>query len=301
MFRVKIFNREAFAMSNEDFIANVEKLVKVMNYADGTVRDYLYKCRMFLDWCSSSNLDPAGLSLETIYDYIIYLKEKKNYAPKTINSNIAFIRFFYVYIIQRQMDRNMLPYCRVDLSEPELLSKEEIAVFINSLTNLKHKAMFVLLYSCGLRCSELVNLKLKDISGTNHRIYIEHAKNRSARYVEVSEPVLNILRTYWVKCDKPRDWLFPGQKPGTHISTATVNQIIKDTKSRLGWEDRRITSHTFRHCLGTHMYEAGCDLPYIQKCLGHKSILSTMVYITVRADGKYPNPFVSIAGDIKIG
>ena len=278
------------------YLEKVERMIRLRNLTDGTIRDYLYMCNRFLDWCDAIKVIPDNITVEQVQQYILSLKEVVCYAPKTINSNISFVRFFFNYVLYRPLDRYMLPYQRVDLKEPEILSKEEVVQFINALPNLKAKAMVTLLYSCGLRSAEVVSLKYSDISRERKTIYIERTKNRSARYVPLSNAALEVLTAYWRQCGKPREWLFPGAKPDSHIRKDTLFAYIKDTKVRLGWTDRRITSHTFRHCLGTHMYEDGCDLPYIQKFLGHKSITSTMVYITVTDNRTYENPLDKTGG-----
>lgn len=280
----------------QEYLEQVEKMIRLRNLTEGTVKDYLFMCRRFLNWCEDFKINPEEITIEQVQSYVLTLKSVVGYAPKTINSNISFIRFFFNYILHRSLDRYMLPYQRVDLKVPEVLSKAEVIRFINAAPNIKAKAMCTLLYSCGLRSAEVVSLRYSDISRERKTIYIEHTKNRSARYVPLSDTALDVLTTYWLKCGKPIDWLFPGTKIGEHIRKDTLFSYIKQTRDKLGWNDRRITSHTFRHCLGTHMYEDGCDLPYIQKYLGHKSITSTMVYITVTGEKKYPHPLDALGG-----
>lgn len=288
-------------MPENEYLKKVEKMVRLRGLTEGSVKDYLNMCRRFLKWCADMEVEPSEIAYEQVQDYVLHLLDVVKYAPKTVNSNISFLRFFFIYVLHRPIDRYMLPYCRIDLKEPEILSPKEIAAFISALPNMKAKVMVTLLYSCGLRSSEVVSLRYKDISRERKTIYIEHAKNRSARYVPLSDVTLEILTQYWQKCGKPTEWLFPGAAPGSHIRKDTLFEYIKTAKVNLGWNDRRITSHTFRHCIGTHMYEAGYDLPYIQKFLGHKRITSTMVYITLTGEKDYPNPFDSLAGGISLG
>lgn len=282
----------------EKYTTQVERILRLRNLTEGTVNDYILKCRRYFEWCDGIGVDPADINIEQVQNYILSLKDIFGYSPKTINSNISFVRLFFNYVLYRPLDRYMLPYQRVDLKEPEILSKEEVVQFINALPNLKAKAMVILLYACGLRSSEVVSLKYSDISRERKTVYIEHTKNRSARYVPLSDTALAVLTAYWKNNGKPKGWLFPGVKPNSHIRKDTLFAYIKDTKIKLGWTERHITSHTFRHCIGTHMYEDGCDLPYIQKFLGHKSITSTMVYITVNGNRIYQNPLDKVGGVI---
>lgn len=282
-------------MQATDYIAKLEKYLTLRGLSPGTAKAYKVMIQRFIDWCTEHGTNPDDIPYDQLLEYVLYLKSEIRYSPRTVNSNISTLRFFFIYVLQRPLDKTLLPYSKVDVSEPEVLSKAEVAKFINAVPNLKHKAMFSILYSCGLRCGELVNLRYADISRERMTIYIQRSKNRSARYVPLSKTSLNLLTKYWFEYGKPTEWLFPGQKPGTHISKATVGKIIQDTKARLGWEHRRITSHTFRHCCGTHMYEAGYDLPYIQKFLGHRSITSTMVYISVNGNADFVSPLDTIS------
>lgn len=274
-------------MTTNEIQTKFEKMLDLRGLTQGTFNDYKRKFEMFTEWCNEANIPVAEVTYENLQDYVLVLKNIKQYAPKTVNSNISVLRFLFMYVLYRPLDRYMLPYCRVDVKQADILSVEEVIMFINAMPNLKAKAILTLLYSCGLRVSEVVNLKYKDISRKRKAIYIEHTKNRSSRYVPLSDSALSVLTEYWMKCGRPTDWLFPGASEGTHIRTDTVRQYIDQVKEKLGWQDRRITSHTFRHCMGTHMYEAGYDLPYIQKFLGHKSIDSTMVYITLTGRKDY--------------
>ena len=275
-------------MSVEEIEVQFGKMLEIRGFTKGTIRDYQFMYRRFSVWCKECGINLSEISYEQLQNYVLHLKKVIGYSPKTVNSNISFLRFVFLYVLHRPIDRYMLPYCRIDVKEPEILSKEEIITFLNAMPNIKARAMVTLMYSCGLRVSEAVSLKYKDISRARKTVYIEHTKNRSSRYVPLSDTALNLLTEYWKTNGCPKDWLFPGSKADSHIRKDTVFAYIKQTQVKLGWQNRRITSHTFRHCLGTHMYEAGYDLPYIQKFLGHKSITSTMVYITLSGRKEYP-------------
>ena len=277
-----------FFMSEEEIIEQFGKMLSLRGFTSGTVKDYWFMFNRFQSWCHDGRISLSEITYEQVQNYVLYLKNIVQYAPKTVNSNISFIRFLFIYVLRRPIDRYMLPYSRVDVKAPEILSKDEIVRFIEAMPNLKAKAIVTLLYSCGLRVSEVVALRYEDISRERKTVHIAHSKNRSARYVPLSDAALRTLTEYWIHFGKPRNWLFPGNSPEKPIKKDTVFAYIKETKEKLGWTDRRITSHTFRHCLGTHMYEAGYDLPYIQKFLGHKAITSTMVYITLTGRKDYP-------------
>ena len=296
----KLF-QEACFMSNEETFNHFTRMLELRGFTEGTTHSYIVMYKRFEAWCEFNSINIREITYEQVQLYVLYLKNVIKYAPKTVNSNISFIRFLFTYVLARSLDRYMLPYSKFDQQEAEILTPEEVITFIQALPNLKAKAILTLMYSCGLRVSEVVNLKYENVSRKRMTVYIEHTKNRSARHVPLSEAALKVLTQYWLECGRPKGWLFPGAREGTPLRKDTVFAYIKETKERLNWQDRRITSHTFRHCLGTHMYEAGYDLPYIQKFLGHKCITSTMVYITLTGRRDYPLLLdTMVSGDVSL-
>lgn len=265
----------------DSFLQQVDRLVSLRGYAPRTNKFYLKASSMYFDWCTGQDVKPEDAPYETAQEFLLHLLKDTGYAPKTVNSYNSVVKFLFHYLFHRPIDRYMLPTLRVDRKAPVILSPREIRIFLDHMPDLKSKAMVALLYGCGLRSCEVVRLRYKDISRERKTVFVEQSKNRDSRYVPVPDYVLDILTRYWFHYGRPKQWLFPGAKTGSHISRATLFSRIRQTAASLHWEEKQIRSHTFRHCLGTHMYEAGCDLYYIQKVLGHKSIASTLVYITI--------------------
>ena len=281
-------------MTRIEIVERTATLIGLRGLTERTTNDYLRKCRKLLDWIDLHGIQYEEVTYDQLLQYILYLKNDLDYAPRTINSTISFIRFLFLYVFNRPFDAYTLPRCKVDTTIPDILSRKEVGLFLNSIKNPKYRAVFAVMYSCGLRVREICALRYEDVSRERMKVHIRHGKNRSDRLVPISQAALNILTQYWYACGKPRGWLFPGQKPDTHITVNSVQRILKDTLKDLGWDDRKITSHTFRHSLGTHLYEDTHDLVYVQNVLGHKSIRSTTVYITLSSDTRYPNPLDSI-------
>jgi site-specific recombinase XerD len=223
---------------------------------------------------------PEDVTWEELRAYISFVKKTRNLSDRTINAHISIIRFFTEYVLHKPWNRYQLPFRKFDKYLPAVPSQEEASHFIDTLPNLKHKTIVALMYSAGLRVSEVCNLKYSDISRKDMRIYIEHSKNRSDRYSILSDKALDILTQYWYRYGKPRNWLFPstqnnGEKP---IVTFTANCIVNDHIDRLGWS-QDLNCHSFRHAFGSHLYENGVDLLTIQRLMGHNSINSTTIYV----------------------
>ena len=167
---------------------------------------------------------------------------------------------------------------------PVVPTKKQVITIINSIDNPKHKAEIALLYSSGIRVSELCRLHCKDILRPKKCIYVSRSKNRSDRYAILSDKACKLLIAYVRSAyhgAKPEDWLFPGQKAGAFISTETVRKVFSDALDRTGMANYGFTLHSLRHAFGLHLYEAGVDLISIKEAMGHKSLSSTTVYLTL--------------------
>ena len=171
-----------------------------------------------------------------------------------------------------------------------VLSKEEIAKILSVVSNIKHKSILMLVYSAGLRVSEVVKLRPEDIDSDRKLIFIKGDKGRKDRYTTLSNVALETLRIYY-KSVKPKDWLFPGQKGGRHISTRTVEKVFEDAVEKAGIK-KEISVHSLRHSYATHLLESGTDLRYIQELLGHRSSKTTEIYthVSKKSIGKIVNP-----------
>ena len=148
------------------------------------------------------------------------------------------------------------------------------------ISNLKYKAIFALMYSSGLRISEVIHLRYEDISRTNMQIYIHESKTHTARYAILSQRALDILTEYWFKCGRPTGILFPNQWTGDYLTSSGPRLELKKAVNRAGLP-KDIHSHCLRHSFATHLLEDGVDIRYIQSLLGHRSPKSTEIYLHI--------------------
>ena len=160
----------------------------------------------------------------------------------------------------------------------------------DSVNNIKHKAILMLVYYVGLRVSEVVKLRVADIDTKRNMIYIRGAKGKKDRYTVLSRVSLKVLKEYW-RVYRPRSWLISGAKQNSHLTPRTVEKILKEASRRAGIT-KDITVHTLRHSFATHLLEGGVDLRYIQELLGHKSSKTTEIYTHVsrRDIGRIKSP-----------
>ncbi len=172
-----------------------------------------------------------------------------------------------------------IPYARQPRKLPVVLSADEVVQFLEAVPSLKTRAALTTAYAAGLRASEAVNLKVRDIDSGRMLIRVEHGKGGKDRYVMLSAQLLGILRTYW-KLVRPGDWLFPGRDPDQPLNVQVLHSACRSAVAAAGLS-KRVTVHTLRHSFATHLLENGTDIRIIQVLLGHNNLSSTTRYAQV--------------------
>ncbi len=169
---------------------------------------------------------------------------------------------------------------RKDKKLPVVLSQEEVVKVLSALSNIKHRAILMLIYSAGLRVSEVVKLRPEDIDSKRRLVFINGAKGRKDRHTLLSEAALKTLRDYWRKEKPSSKWLFPEGKSDKYLHPRSVQKIFANACKRAGIT-KKVSVHSLRHSFATHLLESGVDLRYIQEILGHKSSKTTEIYTHV--------------------
>ena len=263
-------------------------------YSDSTKATYTNYFEDYIRYFNGRSLD--DITVEEINGYILKLIRDQNMSASQQNQRINSIKFYYekvlgydklYYKIERPKKKHALP---------NVLSVGEVKKIIDSTRNIKHKCIISLLYSAGLRRSELINLKLDSILSGQMQIKITNSKGDKDRYVGLSAHLLKLLREYY-KEFKPKEWLIEG-KNGEQYSATSVLNVVKQAAKKAGIS-RRVTPHMFRHSFATHHLESGTDLRYIQEFLGHSSSKTTEIYTHVaKTDfSKFRNPLDSMYED----
>ncbi len=216
---------------------------------------------------------------------VIERKISTSYQNQSINS----IKFYYERVLGGQRKIYLIERPRREKTLPEVLSEQEVVSVIQQIDNIKHKAIVMLTYSSGLRLSEVVNLRIKDIDSNRMQVFVQQSKGRKDRYTLLSKKILPILRQYF-KEYKPKEWLFEGAK-GAKYSVSSVQNIVKEAYSRAGIK-KKVSTHTLRHSFATHLLENGTSLRYIQNLMGHESSKTTEIYthITTKGFDQIQNP-----------
>jgi integrase/recombinase XerD len=226
---------------------------------------------------------PDQLGPEHIRRYQAYLLKIKKLDANTVSQHLAALRFFYNKTLKRNWSVEQTPYPKRPIRLPDVLSRGEVQLLIDSADSPLHRVWLVTLYATGVRREELVHLKVADIDSARMLIHIHQGKGNQDRDVMLSPVLLEELRQYWRRVNpKPKTYLFPGggRAHATDIpmSAKTVFHAVKNAARRAGLK-KRVHPHTLRHCFATHLLESGTDLRTIQLLLGHADLKTTSRYL----------------------
>lgn len=275
-------------------LQNISDVLELINYRPRTIDSYLqsvFDCCLWLRDSYDISIDEADVL--KLRAFLLHLKRPKEdgglgYAPRSVNVYNCALKKYFRFVLRRPLTNDDLPLCKVDHPLPNVPSKKDVMTLILGTKNLKHKAELAVAYGAALRLGEVTTLRFRDISFTEGVITISEdvSKSRYAGKVELPKRLQKILYHYWKECcpdARPDNWLFPGQKPGSHVNKATLSRVLQNRIAELGWEYRGYTFHAMRHAHALHYYQAGADLFQVQQRLRHRTITSTLVYVQLDA------------------
>lgn len=267
-------------LPSEEGIAQIEKFkhwLRSKRYSESTLKTYSEALKSFLTFCNTkaikdiTNDDVIGYNNE----YILKNNLSSSYQNQLVNA----IKLFFKVIKDSTIEIDKIHRPKREKVLPNVLSKEEVKAILEAHRNLKHKTMLSLIYSCGLRSSELLALKPVHIDSKRNIVLLKNAKGNKDRIVPLSPKILEMLREYY-KMYKPQIYLFEGQTMGMPYDARSLQLILKQALKKVGIT-KPATLHWLRHSYATHLLESGTDLRYIQELLGHSSSKTTEIYTHV--------------------
>lgn len=194
----------------DDYLLKFREMISLRGLTDHTVKSYSTYIHAYLDYLSGIlHKMPEDVSWAELREFIRWIQNQKHLSDRTMNACISQLRFFTIYVLHKPWDPTQLPFRKFDAYLPYVPSQEEVFLFIDSFSNLKHKAVVALMYSAGLRVGEVCRLRYEDISRSSMRIHIRSSKNRSDRFAILSKNTLDILTCYWFEYGRPSGFLFP--------------------------------------------------------------------------------------------
>jgi integrase/recombinase XerD len=265
---------------SEEGLVAIEKFKQWLlskRYSPSTIKTYSEALKSFLIFYREKPIAEITNEDVIVYnnDYILKNNLSASYQNQIVNS----IKLFFQTIRETKMMVDKIHRPKRAKLLPNVLSKEEVKSILNAHSNLKHKMMLSLIYSCGLRCGELLALKPVHIDSKRNIVLLKNSKGQKDRIVPLSPFILEMLREYY-KLFKPKTYLFEGQTAGMAYDSRSLQLILKQALQKTGIT-KPATLHWLRHSYATHLLESGTDLRYIQELLGHSSSKTTEIYTHV--------------------
>lgn len=275
--------------AEKEYLQAFRQFLSSRRYSANTIKTYTEALLVFMRFMA--NKPPAQWSLADIQHFNNGYILKNGHSVSYQNQMVNAIKLFLKITENRQIKIEEIHRPRPEHRLPNVLSKEEVKAILQSLSNVKHRCMLSLIYSCGLRRSELLSLKPADIDSNRNLIHIRLGKGKKDRVVPLSGKVLEMLRAYYMTY-KPKHWLFEGQAAGQPYDERSLSEVLKKARQRAGIT-KPVTLHWLRHSYATHLLESGTDLRYIQELLGHKHSKTTEIYthVSMHSLQKIKSPF----------
>jgi len=252
--------------------------LRLRNYSPKTAQSYL---RAVHNLAAFHRRGPDVLEVDEVRAFILALEER-GASPSTRKMHVAALRFFYRHTVRRLEVIEGLPYPKVPVHLPEILTRAEVERLVDQAATPLHRAVLLTGYGTGLRIAEAVALRPEDIDSAKMLVHVRSGKGCASRVVMLSRRLLAELRAWWPsRGGISSPWLFPGREGP--VSTRAVQTHFQRAMKRAGIT-RRATFHSLRHAFATHLLEAGTDLRTIQAMLGHRQIRTTVRYLRVQDD-----------------
>ncbi len=277
--KLTIYKTGRIQAVNAHVLPAMQQQLKLKAYSPSTAKTYINEMAQLLQTINSIAADE--LTPEHLRRYLVYCYEKLMLTENTLHSRINAMKFYYEQVLGREKFFWEIPRPKKQLQLPHFFNQDEITAIIKAAGNIKHKTMLMLAYASGLRVSEVVSIRTKDIDSNRMCILIQQAKGKKDRMVTLSPVLLVMLREYW-KTNRPTKtgYLFPGQYKDDPYSTRALQLVLAAAKKKAGVL-KPGSIHALRHSFATHLLDKGTDVVMIMKLLGHNDLKTTMRYLHV--------------------
>jgi len=257
----------------QDYLEKIEIELKVKNYSIKTVKGYL---RCLKEYFAFRKKNLWQLDVANIKSFLLK-KQEKGYSPQTINLYLNAIKFFYKKIIKTPKKIN-LQFSKRSKKLPVVLSRKEILEIISTIKNSKHKLLISIAYGAGLRVSETISLKVKDVQLEGLTLHIKEAKGQKDR-ITIFPEKLKISLKNLIAGKSKNDYVFQSERGG-RLGARTAQNIFQKALKNANIK-KEATFHSLRHSFATHLLEDGVDVRFVQELLGHQNIRTTQMYTKV--------------------
>ncbi len=267
--------------------------MKNRRYASSTIQAYRTEILKFIRYCSRKSWQPSDVQDHLIQQYLFDEFTVLKRSRSAQNIAVSALKLYFRNEFDKEIGLHIHLRPKREKHLPDVLSSVEVKAILGNIRNLKHRCIFYVIYSGGLRISECLHLKIEDIDSGRMVIHIRQSKGAKDRDVPLSRTCLESLRSYY-RMHRPKNYLFEG-KNGYPYSASSVRKVLKKSVEKSAIQ-KQVTVHTLRHSYATHLLENGTDLRLIQELLGHSSSRTTELYTHVSQATKQaiPKPLDSL-------
>lgn len=263
-------------MNTEEFLEKIRIELKISKNSEYTIRNYIKANKHLLNF---TNKPPEQITEDDVKLYVA-----ENLSDKASSSIILFlsaVKYAYLSILKKDPTSG-IKRPKKEKKIPEVLSKEEVKALLDSLKTGKSKLMVSLMYACGLRVSELLNLKVSDLNFVEKIGHIKQAKGRKDRIFNIPDFIFLDLKCHAEnQLKKNKEFLFTG--PNGRLSSRNLQKIVSSASKRAGIK-KKVHCHTLRHSFATHLLENSIDIRKIQELLGHSDLSTTQIYTHISTE-----------------
>ena len=253
------------------------QLLQVQEYGKGSVRNYIQELTLLFK--HYNDLKVEDLKQEHIEMYLIFIKENHQVGRAKCRSVAQACSFFFkkVMPVSYIVPSNLYPKKQFKL--PNIMTDMQVKQLFQARLNLQEHCVVGLLYGCGMRISEVCNLRIQDIDSANKRIKVEQGKGGKDRFTLLPPTLLEHLRKYYVAAGKPKEYLFTSPQTKSALHVRSMQVIVNKAMVKAGFKSGRFTAHTLRHSFATHLLNQGNNIHVIKTLLGHSKLETTMIYL----------------------
>ena len=255
------------------YLAKLKDELRLRNYSPKTIKNYTV---CVADYLRVKKDDFENVDIDFIKRFLLRKKDEGK-SSRTINQSLQAINFFCRNVLQSHCGLD-IKFAKTPCKLPIVLSRSEIQLIIDSIGNEKHRLMIALAYAGGLRVSEIINLKIKDLNLSELTIHLKGAKGNRDRLTILSDKYINDLRKI-IADRNPNDYFFASERGGK-LTERTAQKIFENALRKANIA-KDATFHSLRHSFATHLLENGVDVRYVQELLGHQNIRTTQLYTQV--------------------
>lgn len=260
------------------------QLLKVQEYGKGSIRNYMQELTLLFKHYNEHQVE--DLRQQHIERYLIFIKENHKVGRAKCRSVAQACSFFFkkVMPVDYIVPSNLYPKKQFKL--PNIMTEKQVEQLFQAPLNLQEQCVVGLLYGCGMRISEVCNLKITDIDSANKRIKVEQGKGGKDRFTLLPPTLLEQLRQYFIMAGKPKEYLFTSSQTrrAVHslprpIGVRSMQVVVNKAMMKAAFESGRYTAHTLRHSFATHLLNQGNNIHVIKTLLGHSKLETTMIYL----------------------